>query len=728
MCGIAGVIGACSPGELEAMTGAQAHRGPDGSGHWHDPELPAHLGHRRLAILDLSEAAGQPMLSADGQLVIVFNGEIYNHMELRRELESLGHVFRTSHSDTEALLLGYRQWGEDLPRRCNGMFAFAVLDRARRRVFLARDRFGEKPLFYSLTPRGLAFASEMQALARWSGFNPAVSTDNLQRYFAWGYFTGGRTLFSHVFNLRPGHSLTVDLSADGVENTRIACWWRFTLEPDPAWETRPEEELVEELRALILQAVERRLISDVPLGVFLSGGIDSSTVLAAMCRLRDPTRVRAFTVGFTEPSFDESPHAAAVAARCGVEHHLERLDMERAAALIPRLLDRVGEPLGDASLLPTWLLSRFTRRNVTVALSGDAGDELLAGYDPFLALRPALIYSRFVPGWLHDAGRWLAEKLPPGDANMSLDFKIKRTLRGLSQPRNFWLPAWMGPLGAEDMGDLFARPLSPEALYADVANFDGRDPVEETLLAFTRNYLADDILTKVDRAAMLESLESRAVFLDNDFVDFCRRLPQCWKLRGKTRKYLLRRAVFGWLPKEILERPKKGFGIPLNKWLRDMDLNLPQVTLPGVRGDYVRRAEAEHHARRGDHRAFLWAWLSMEHALRCCGVGDSSGALGSGDGERHAPAGDRVPERASGAGDQPDGRPVETVTVRSEEGRGPFPSFGASKPAGIKSRADTHTRGKGGIAFLPRTGRGAPAAKPEPAARNSGEAAVPCMC
>lgn len=625
MCGIAGVIGACAPGELEAMTDAQAHRGPDGAGHWHDPDLPVHLGHRRLAILDLSDAAGQPMVSADGRFVLVFNGEIYNHAELRRELESLGHVFRTSHSDTEALLLGYRQWGEDLPRRCNGMFAFAVLDRQRRRLFLARDRFGEKPLFYSLTPRGFAFASEMQALARWSGFDASVSPENLQRYFAWGYFTGGRTLFRQARNLRPGHSLTLDMDADGAIRPRTDCWWRFTLEPDPAWEERPEQDLVEEMRALILQAVERRLISDVPLGVFLSGGVDSSTVLAALCRLRDPATVRAFTIGFTEPSFDESAHAAAVAAHCGVEHHLDRLDMSRAAACIPGLLDRVGEPLGDGSLLPTWLLSRFTRSRVTVALSGDAGDELLAGYDPFLALRPALLYARWVPGWLHGAARWLAAKIPPGDANMSLEFKIKRTLRGLSQPRRFWLPAWMGPLGAEDMADLFARPLPAEELYADVNNADGDGPVEETLLAFTRNYLTDDILVKVDRAAMLESLESRAVFLDNDFVDFCRRLPQSWKLRGKKRKYLLRRAVSGWLPRDILERPKKGFGIPLNKWLRDMDLDLPRLCPPGLREDFVRRAVAEHRARRGDHRAFLWAWLSMEHALRCCAGGVAAG-------------------------------------------------------------------------------------------------------
>lgn len=608
MCGICGIVGRATPDEIARMGEAMQHRGPDGHGQWSSADGAAHFGHRRLAILDAPGGA-QPMRTTDGQFVMVYNGEIYNHAELRHELEQLGHRFMSSHSDTETLLLGFRQWGLDLLPRLNGMFAFAVYDVQRRRLTLARDRFGEKPLFWTSTPSGLAFASELPALARWSGFDPSLSMENLQRYFAWGYFTAGRTPYARANSLRPGHALTLDADTGRCEQHR---YWRFTLCPDPSWEQRPEEELAEELRGLLLQATRRRLISDVPLGVFLSGGVDSGAITAAMSQLGNPADVQAFTIGFREPTFDESAHAALVARHCGVDHHVDILDMDRAVALIPDTLRRFGEPLADPSLLPTWLLARFTRRSVTVALSGDAGDELFAGYDPFAALRPAQLYARLVPRWAHRSLRFLAELTPPSDANMSLEFKIKRTLRGLSQPQQAWLPAWMGPLAPEDIRALFERPLSAEDLYADVDTADGETLLERTLLFYTRHYLADDILTKVDRASMMESLESRAVFLDNDVADFCRRLPSSWKYRNGQRKYLLRRAVREWLPHSIIDRPKKGFGIPLNKWLRELPHDVPTITA-GIHGDVARRAHAAHQARRGDHRAFLWAWLGLRN-------------------------------------------------------------------------------------------------------------------
>jgi asparagine synthase (glutamine-hydrolysing) len=447
MCGIARIIGQYAPEDLEAMVDAEGHCGPDGRGFYHAAALPCHRGHCRLAILDLSDAAGQPMSSADWQMVIVFNGEIYNHQELR---------------------------------------------------------------------------------------------------------------------------------------------------------------------GLVLAAVSRGLMSDVPLRVFLSGGVDSSGIAAAMSRLRGADGVQAFPLGFTEPSFDESTYAA---THCGLNHHVSVLDMTWAMELIPELLGQLGELLGDSSLLPTWLRSSFTRQKVTVALSGDAGDELFAGYDPFLALRPAAVYSRLVPGWLHTALRHLVELLPSDDANMSLDFKPKRTLRGLSQPETFRMPAWMGPLNAGDMGDVFARPLSADALYEDIDTADGRTAVERCLLFYTRHYLPDDILTKVDRAAMPASLESRAVFFDNDVVAFCQKLPQEFKPHGGIRKFLLKKAFEPWLPDDILYRKKKGCDIPLNSWLRAFSLRFMNLGCPDILDTPLNERVTRHQAKRGDERGFLWAWLSLQQAM-----------------------------------------------------------------------------------------------------------------
>lgn len=616
MCGICGVLGSATREELARMTDSLAHRGPDGQGLWHANTQDVHFGHRRLAIVDV-ESGAQPMHTSDGAFSIVFNGEIYNHAALRQELETLGHRFQTDHSDTETLLLAYREWGAAMLPRLNGMFAFAVYDAVRREVFFARDRFGEKPLFYSLSPQGLAFASELQAFRHWQGFQPALHTDNIQRYLGWGYFTGGRTMYRQTFSLRAGHAMRVPLDSlsHGVEY-KSEPFWRFTLEPEDSWNSRTVDDLAEELRQHILSAVSLRLMSDVPLGLFLSGGVDSSCMAAAMSRLREPGSVQAFSVGFTEPSFDESLYAREVAKHCGLSHYVEVLDMGKAMTLIPEVLGRMGEALGDSSLLPTWLLSQFTRKHVTVALSGDAGDELFAGYDPFLALRPAAMYSKLVPGWLHAYARRVAELVPPSDRNMSLEFKIKRTLKGLSHRGEHWFPAWMGPLDESDMKDLFARPLSADALYEDVDIADGKTLLEKTLLFYTRHYLTDNILTKVDRASMLASLESRAVFLDNGIVGFCQKLPQQYKLHGNTRKYILKKAMEPWLPSHILYRKKKGFGIPLNRWMREYPLQSSNLGCSDIRIAPIAERIARHKARRGDERAFLWAWLSLQHAVQ----------------------------------------------------------------------------------------------------------------
>lgn len=611
MCGIAGIWGGHLDA-LPAMRDALAHRGPDGFGLWEDMATRVALGHRRLAVVDIAGGV-QPFVADDGQTVLVYNGEIYNHLELRAELESLGHRFRTGHSDTETVLHSWLEWGEEAPCRFNGMFAFAIWDKRANILFLARDRFGEKPLFWTASSQGFAFASELQALFPSPGFSAELDAENLQRYFAWGYFTGNRTLYRNTYSLPPGSWLKLDLSTGERREKR---YWRFALEPDEGLTDADEPALVEELRALLGQAVERRLMSDVPFGVFLSGGIDSSAILEGMSRVLPAEQIHAFTVGFTEKSFDESGQAADTANFFGVRHYLRTLAMDEAQERIPGLLGRTADPLGDASLLPSALLAQFTREHVTVALSGDGGDELFAGYAPFKALQPAAIYSRIVPRPLHGALRRMAEAVPPSDANMSLDFKIRRTLRGLSYGRPFWLPVWMSPAEPAEIRELFERPLNTEELYEDALDTWKRNRhlslQDQALAYFTEHYLSQDILVKVDRAAMLSSLESRAVFLDNDLVDFCRKLPFHFKMRGGTTKYLLKKALEGRIPQGVIRRPKKGFGIPLNRWLRFLVIRPPQAgAFPGVDPETVRRRIVAHKAGKSDYRLFLWAW----HAL-----------------------------------------------------------------------------------------------------------------
>ena len=614
MCGIAGFCGAGDIADLAAMTAALAHRGPDGVGSFAGTcgSAPVYLGHRRLAVLDLA-GGHQPMFDAAGELGVVFNGEIYNHRDLRAELEAKGHRFRTDHSDTEVLVHGYREWGRELPARLNGMFAFAILDLKRGELFLARDRFGEKPLYFTHQNGTFGFASELSALVQHRRFDAALDPRAVQKLFAYGFIPAPNSLYRGCRKLPAGSWLRFRPEGGDIE---IGRYWHFRIEPDEAMAAAGEDALAEELRHLLLQAVERRLISDVPLGLFLSGGIDSSVVLACARRLRPDAAIKTFTIGFTDPTFDESAHGRAMAAAAHADHHEEILDLDRARDLIPEVLRRLDEPLGDGSILPTYLLSAFTRRKVTVALSGDGGDELFAGYDTFGALGAAQIYGGFVPRPIHRGLRRLAGTIPASGRNMSLDFKIRRALAGLGYPRRLWNPVWLAPLDPKDSAEVFETPIPADELYEEaIAVWDEspqRSLVDKTLDFYTNLYLQDDILTKVDRAAMMSSLESRAVFLDNDLVEFCRRLPHRFKLRRGERKYLLRKAVADMLPPSVMRRAKKGFGIPLMSWLKKFPPEPPLRPCDGIRIDAVARRWREHREGTADHRQFLWTWLSLQ--------------------------------------------------------------------------------------------------------------------
>lgn len=601
MCGIAGFVGRGDRADLERMTAAIAHRGPDADGHWIEEATSVHLGHRRLSIVDLAGGA-QPMWTADGQTGVVFNGEIYNHAELREQLRAHGCIFLTDHSDTEVLLHAYREWGDEFVARLNGMWAFAIFDRARGRVFISRDRFGKKPLYWFHEGGTFAFASELTALLAHPACPRSISQRALQKFFAYALVPAPNSILERVRKLPAGHNLVFDLRE---QTPRVTKYWEFVLEATaPA---KDEDALAEELLALAEAATKRRLMSDVPLGVFLSGGIDSSLITALAARHVPAGSLRTFSIGFTEASFDELSWANRVAEQLGTSHQTETLDLDKALEVLPRIFDRLDEPQGDGSLLPTWLLSRFTRRHVTVALGGDGGDELFAGYDPFLALRKAEAYAKVVPKPLHIAIRLLAARLPVSHANISLDFKIKRTLRGLSHPPALWNPVWLGALEESEIRDFLG---APEDLYSEAIeaweSCPRGDIVDRTLQYYTRIYLPDGILAKVDRASMMNSLEARAPLLDIEVADFARRLPHDCKLRGGTTKYLLKKAAARVLPAEIIHRKKKGFGSPIGPWFRTQRL------APSSNDPFVQQRLSSHRSGRSDERLFLWCQLVFE--------------------------------------------------------------------------------------------------------------------
>ena len=510
MCGLVGFAGALDHRSLAHMAQSLAHRGPDAAGEYVDEATGVHLGHRRLSIVDIATGE-QPMLNETGDVVVIFNGEIYNHVELRRELQQLGHRFQTDHSDTEVLIHGFEEWRENLPGRLNGMFAFAIYDRIRRKIFLARDRFGEKPLFYAVATGFFGFASELQALARHPAVDRSFDHRALQKFFAYGYLPAPNALLRGARKLPAGHWLHYDLDSRII---KIASYWRFSIEADERLGHADEPRLIDELEHLLRQAVVRRTMSDVPLGVFLSGGIDSSVIVSSLASSTEAADICTFNVGFQEPSFDELNYARAVAELFGTQHRQEILDFKTARELVPDVLAALDEPMGDASILPTYLLCRFARRTVKVALSGDGGDELFAGYDPFAALKAASLYAHFMPGYAHRAMRSLAELLPRSTANMSLDFRIRRVLRGLSYPASVRLPVWMSPLEPAEIAELFEEPLPLSDLYSEAITIwessAAKNEIDRALEFFTTLYLQDDRPTKSDRASMQCSLEVRA--------------------------------------------------------------------------------------------------------------------------------------------------------------------------------------------------------------------------
>ncbi len=615
MCGIAGFVNrdgeAADRGVLARMTGTLAHRGPDGEGEF--IEGPAGLGHRRLSIIDVDGGA-QPMSNEDGSVWVTFNGEIYNDPELRAGLLARGHVFRTD-CDTESLVHLYEEHGPEFVRHLNGMFALAIWDVRRSRLVLARDRMGQKPLFYAETPAGsLVFGSEPKALLAHPGVARRLDPAGLSRYLFYEYIPAPHSIWEGMRKLPPAHLL--------VREGGVSTVSRYWSSPEPDAEGLPFEEQSARFWDEFRAAVGRHRRSDVPLGVFLSGGVDSSSVAAALAELEPASHIRTFSIGFEDPSFDESGHARAVARHLGTDHHERTFSADSVMELLPEAAGWLDEPFGDASVLPTHLLSRFAREHVTVALGGDGADELLAGYPTFRAERASEVYRR-----LPKAARALAGSavgmLPVDHGNISLDFKLKQFLRGASEPSALAHQRWLGSFSGPEIGRLLVDgniDVEGEHLARASALAVGSDPLTRSLRLYQDTYLPEDILTKVDRASMACGLEVRAPFLDARLVDAIQLLPSSYKYgRGQTKR-LLKRAAAPRLPASILERPKKGFGIPVARWLRGPLAPLMHSLLAPdrlrkqglFRPDEVARRIGEHLAGARDHRKPLWTLLMFQ--------------------------------------------------------------------------------------------------------------------
>jgi asparagine synthase (glutamine-hydrolysing) len=551
------------PNVLRQMCDLIGHRGPDGDGFWNDGIVG--LGHRRLAVIDLSPAGRQPMTTADGDLVITFNGEIYNFLDLRRDLETRGHRFR-SRTDTEVILAAYREWGVECLAQFRGMFAFALWDVTERTLFVARDRVGKKPLHYLLDDDGVAFASEPKAFLADSTFQPRPNPQAISAYLAYQYVPSPLSAFEGVSKLPPGHFMLV---RDG--KVRVERYWKLSYAKKRQF-TEPQacEELLERLR----EAVRLRLISDVPLGVFLSGGVDSSAIVALMASLSNAP-VKTFSIGFDEKDFDELPYARLVAERFATDHH-EFIVRPDARDIFSKLVWHYNEPYADPSAIPTYYLAELARRHVTVALNGDAGDENFAGYRRYIIPKRAERFDRLPRAVRHAVGT-LVRRAPVPRRSDSVLYRGRRWLRTLSDTpagrnsRHAMVfdpdlkadvcdPAFVASTGAAGPGAFLV-----EAFEAS----DAPDAVDALLDVDVAYYLPDCLLVKVDIATMAHGLEGRSPMLDHEFMEFAAGLPSHFKLRGATTKYILKNAVRDLLPTDIIDRPKKGFSVPLESWFRN---------------------------------------------------------------------------------------------------------------------------------------------------------------
>src|SRR5512146_932440 len=616
MCGIAGVVtrGGTPPCELiGAMCDAMRHRGPDGEGIYIEPGIG--LGMRRLAVLDLV-TGDQPVTNEAGTVHAVFNGESYNYRELRAELAAKGHRFRGT-GDSEVIPRLYEEHGIAFLSRLNGMFAIALWDSGLKRLLLARDRMGIKPLYYSIHGGSVWFASEVKCILAAGGSARAIDPLGVDQLLTFEYTASPTTLFEDVRKLPPGAWLTV--SGGKLHHGRF--WSLPAAAPNPVSDVT---ELADRVRQTLLAAVRRQLASDVPLGAFLSGGIDSSILVAAMKEV-SPAPPLTFSIGFGDPSYSELRHARAVAAYCGTRHHEEILTPDYLS-LLPEVISQLDQPIADFSVFPTLLVARMARRRVTVALGGDGGDELFGGYDTYRADRLSARLLDWQPAPLRAAAEWLARGLPLGKGKRGLANELRRFLEGARLPSDWQHLRWMVFLREAQRAQLYTREFraqvagATEGLVRAVLEDEGADRLGAQMRCDLKLYLPEDILAKVDAMSMASSLEARVPYLDNEVVDLALSIPSQLKVRGGVRKWILKRAFAGSLPPAVLARGKEGFSMPMKQWLtHEWNGLMHELLSPGslaaeglFDARYVGTLMREHESGAHNHSHLLWALMVFQ--------------------------------------------------------------------------------------------------------------------
>ncbi len=622
MCGICGLIdyknSVHEGGEaLVRMRDAMTHRGPDDKGIYVNTEgIFAGLGHRRLSIIDLSSAGHQPMTNEDGTVKMVLNGEIYNYHELRERLEKNGHRF-TSNTDTEAVIHLYEDYGRECVKHLRGMFAFAVWDEKKRTLFLARDRAGKKPLFYYYNNGLFCFASELCALMQSGIALKEINYRAIHQYLTFGYIPAPFTIYNDVFKLPAAHSMVVD-----DKNIRIEKYWALDFMKKIAIS---EKDAADETLRLLGDAVKVRLDSDVPLGAFLSGGIDSSAVVALMSRISGK-KVKTFSIGFDEGGYSELKYARLIAERFGTEHN-EFVVKPHAIDILPLLVERYGEPYADSSCVPTYYVSRETKRYVTVALNGDGGDELFGGYERYQAMAFAETYQG-LPGILKGMVSGIGALLPDSVNPKNRLRNLKRFLEAVDMPAQDRYLRWMSIFDNDTKDELYSTDFKDRSCAADTRAlltpyFDGQNGpgiIDRAIMADTGLYLPYDLLVKVDIASMANSLEARSPFLDHNLMEFAASLPADYKVRGFAKKYILKKAIDGLIPRENIYRRKMGFGVPVGEWFRsDMKGFLRETLLSKkslgrgyFKPEAVNDIVDQHVETCADRTYKLWALLMLE--------------------------------------------------------------------------------------------------------------------
>ena len=612
MCGIFGAINlSLNNKEIKEILSTISHRGPDNCGIYENKNDSTSIifGHQRLEILDIKNGS-QPMVSEDNNVVVVFNGEIYNFNELRKQLSSLGHKFNSSHSDTEILIHGFKEWGQNLPEHLQGMWSFAIYDKIKNKIFLSRDRFGEKPLYYLLHKNTFIFSSELKALNVIRDIKLTIKNTNIKKYCAYGFLPFNLTPYNNVYQLEAGHNIYYKILENKIIKNK---YWDYNIEPNYKIS---ENEWCEKIFYFLNESVKKMLVADVPIGVFLSGGIDSS-IISYLAQENSRDSIKTFSIGFEESSFDESKYSDFISKKIQSKHFHHKIMSNDISSISKEYLSKIYEPISDSSLISYYQLCKFTSNKVKVCLGGDGADELFAGYDTFKAMRYLSIAKTLKLTKLNPLVNNLISIIPTKYNYMNTKFKLDRFLKFSGNNLATAHGQWLSPLSANDITELFNEPTNDEEIYSEAINLWEKNKylnnIDNSLEFYGKIFLQNQILVKTDRLSMLNGLEVRSPFLDLNFVDCARQIPSKLKLKGSITKYILKKTFEKTFGKKFTYRKKMGFSAPISKWIinNSDDFKINSNFLKR-KNNFIQSKLFDHLSYKSENRLFLWNILNLD--------------------------------------------------------------------------------------------------------------------